>query len=109
VFESKFLDSRNWVFDFGAYRVIREELFRVFDHALVVAQDDPALPDLRRLGEKGVARIVEVPAVGCEAFAKLILHKTEELLRENFPELTGVRVVQVTVREHEANAATYEA
>jgi 6-pyruvoyltetrahydropterin/6-carboxytetrahydropterin synthase len=96
------------VYDFGAYAPIRAEIFRTFDHALVVAEDDPLLDQFRDLASAGAARVVVVPRVGCESFAHLIYAMTVREL-EDAGLSPRVRVVSVTVREHGANAATYEA
>lgn len=109
VFAANRLNPNSWVFDFGAYRPIREEIFRVFDHALVIAEDDPARATFEALAEQGLARVVVVPKVGCEAFAELIFRQTEKMLAEDARTVaTGVHVRSVTVREHGANAATFE-
>lgn len=46
-FAAEQLDRRGWVVDFGAggFGQIRAWLHEVFDHALLVAEDDPALHD----------------------------------------------------------------
>jgi 6-pyruvoyltetrahydropterin/6-carboxytetrahydropterin synthase len=98
------VDARGWVLDFGALRPIKAWLEETFDHRLLVAEDDPQLPALRALGDAGLAQIVVVPQVGCEAFAALVFTKVSAWLRE-----TGhgprVRLVEVQVREHGANGA----
>lgn len=43
VWESDSLDSRNWVFDFGGMKPIKEYLDYMFDHTILVGEDDPAL------------------------------------------------------------------
>lgn len=43
VWESETLDSRNWVFDFGGMKPIKNWLDYMFDHTVLVAEDDPAL------------------------------------------------------------------
>lgn len=43
VWESETLDSRNWVFDFGGMKPIKNWLDYMFDHTILVAEDDPAL------------------------------------------------------------------
>ena len=54
----------------------------------------------------GLARIVLVPATGCEAFAKLIYDCTEVWLKDN-GYAPRVRLCSVEVREHGANSAIY--
>lgn len=49
VWESESLDSRNWVFDFGGMKPIKEFLDHMFDHTILVAEDDPALETFKTL------------------------------------------------------------
>jgi 6-pyruvoyltetrahydropterin/6-carboxytetrahydropterin synthase len=47
------LDARGWVVDLGDLRAIRRFLEQAWDHRLLVADDDPLLPELRALEAKG--------------------------------------------------------
>jgi 6-pyruvoyltetrahydropterin/6-carboxytetrahydropterin synthase len=106
VFEAAALDVRNWVVDFGGLKPLRTMLEDTFDHTLLVATDDPKLFELKALEVMGLARVVEVPATGCEAFAKMIYECTEQWLRDaGFS--PRCRLVSVEVREHGANSAIY--
>lgn len=119
-FEADELDVRNWVVDFGSLKSFKQQLVDTFDHKLLVAEDDPALPFLRMLNdaETGItadrneyirpklADIVIVPATGCEAFAKLI-YDGAQLWLTDAGYAPRVRMHHVTVREHGANSATY--
>jgi 6-pyruvoyltetrahydropterin/6-carboxytetrahydropterin synthase len=106
-FESETLDIRNWVVDFGALKGFKESLVELFDHKLIVAMDDPQLSVLENLGALGIAQVIVVPHVGCEAFAKMTFELAEDWLRFT-PEYNAVRVRSVEVREHGSNAASYE-
>ncbi len=64
------LDDRHWCVDFGGLKKLRAWLHEVFDHTLLVAADDPALPTWRALEQAGLARLHVLPSVGCEAFAE---------------------------------------
>lgn len=111
VFECDSLDERNWVHDFGSMKEIKQWLEYMFDHTLVIAEDDPERSLLESL-PKHIADIRIVPAVGCERFAEMIYKKTAELLDKS--EKTGtllnptVCVKSVEVFEHGANSAIYE-
>ena len=71
VFESDTLDDRNWVMDFGGLKAFKEWAEYMFDHTLVVAQDDPHFDlfrDMATLGLQdrgGVCDLRVVEAVGC--------------------------------------------
>lgn len=106
VFASNELDVRNWVVDFGSLKSLKGQLEDTFDHTLLVAEDDPKIRDLFVLQLLGLARIVVVPATGCEAFAKLIYETTQIWLVDN-GYAPRCWLVSVEVREHGANSAIY--
>lgn len=110
-FEAISLDERNWVHDFGNMKEIKKWLEHMFDHTMLIAEDDPELELLKSL-PKHIADIRIVPAVGCERFAEMIYNKMESLLktaRKNNTLLNPtVRVKSVEVFEHGANSAIYE-
>ena len=119
-FEADKLDERNWVVDFGSLKSFKGLLEQTFDHKLLIAADDPALPFLEMLGvpETGIsadrsehirpmlAQVEVVHDVGCEAFARMIYDAAEVWLIDN-GYAPRVRMAWVTVREHGANSATY--
>lgn len=106
VFAAEELDERNWVVDFGGLKPLKQMLEDTFDHTLLVASDDPKLSELKALDAMGLARVVEVPATGCEAFAKMIFEVAEQWLKDaGFA--PRCRLVSVEVSEHGANSAIY--
>jgi 6-pyruvoyltetrahydropterin/6-carboxytetrahydropterin synthase len=105
-FQARELDIRNWVVDFGSLKSLKQWLCDTFDHTLLVAEDDPQRNFLKELESFGLARIVTVPATGCEAFAKLIYECTEIWLKDN-GYTPRVELFSVEVREHGANSAIY--
>lgn len=107
-FEATQLDETNWVVDFGSLGEIKETLKELFDHSLVLADDDPMLAELMRLEDLNLARIVVLPSVGCEAFAEYVFACVETWLQNNMMSYR-VRVHHVTVSEHGANSASYYA
>lgn len=100
------LDVRNWVVDFGSLKSLKGWLEDTFDHTLLVAEDDPKKDYLLALQDVGLARVVMVPATGCEAFAKLIFEATEVWLKDNGYS-PRCWLYSVEVREHGANSAIY--
>lgn len=107
VFEAEELDHRNWVVDFGGLKKLKDDLQKYFDHKLLVANDDPELVNLSMLQTLGLAEVIVLEKVGCEAFAKLGWHLAERAL-EQAGVLGRVRVVSCEVREHGANSAVYK-
>jgi 6-pyruvoyltetrahydropterin/6-carboxytetrahydropterin synthase len=134
VFESDTLDSRNWVMDFGGLKAFKEWADYMFDHTLVIAEDDPHRTMFEKMAELGLQdqggvcdiRIVE--AVGCEKFAELAYNVMNDILqtfqagktwqffpgdkvaeyKPRYPVSQGVRVRSVEVFEHAGNSAIYE-
>ena len=112
-FEGK-LDDRNWVWDFGGMKRAKTRIDGLqpkfwmdymFDHTVIIAEDDPELPAFVQMGKAGVAQIRVIPATGAEKFAKYIYLKLNEFVKE---ETEGrVKVVQVKFMEHNKNSATY--
>jgi len=100
MFESPTLDKRNWVQDFGGLKEVKKFLEQTFDHATVVARDDPEYDTFVMLDAKGIIRLVVLPHVGCEKFAEYIYRE----IIARWPEI-GEALVAVEVREHEGNAA----
>lgn len=111
VFECDSLDDKNWVMDFGALDAFKSWAEYMFDHTLVVAEDDPNIEQLRSLSANGIADIRIVPAVGCERFSELAYEKMSELISKqqlSYPVNATVRVKSVEVFEHGSNSAMYE-
>lgn len=104
------LDERNWVQDFGGLTEFKHWAEYMFDHTLILAEDDPMLEDLKGLHTVlGVADVRVVPAVGCERFAELCFDKMSKLLADSKNTKTALNnttfVESVEVFEHGANSA----
>lgn len=104
VFEAKELDARNWVVDFGSMKSFKGWLEDMFDHKLLVANDDPQLAVFDELHRKGLAQVRVVEATGCEAFARLIYEYLESWLVDN-GYAPRVDLIKVEVNEHQGNSA----
>lgn len=105
VFAARALDERHWCLDFGGLKPVRQWLHGMFDHTLIVAEDDPERPRLEALGRAGLADLRVLPAVGCEATARYVYLHVNEMVHND----TGGRVwvESVEVREHGGNSAIY--
>jgi len=138
VFEAEELDARNWVQDFGGLDELKEFLEQTFDHTTIVAEDDPLIKHFQKMagwssikdmhgkpeevqghpvGNKGVIKLITMPAVGCEAFAEYVWRWTDQWLKEDptnkYQNLLGddmqrVKIPTVEVFEHGSNSAIYE-
>jgi 6-pyruvoyltetrahydropterin/6-carboxytetrahydropterin synthase len=100
------LDSRGWVIDFGALKPLKERIEQTFDHKLVVAEDDPHLDGFKSMHAGGVADVVVMQKVGCEAFALWLAAEAFDLLHA-LGETDRVRILHTKVHEHGANMAGY--
>jgi 6-pyruvoyltetrahydropterin/6-carboxytetrahydropterin synthase len=106
VFATRELDACNWCFDFGGLKPVRAWLHEMFDHTMLVAEDDPDLPEFQRLSERGLVALRVLPRVGCEAMAEHVFGHVARFVAER----TAGRVWLETaeVREHGGNSAVYE-
>ena len=110
------LDHRNWVWDFGGMkraknliegRQPKEWMEYMFDHTVVVAEDDPVMSDFVDLDARGIIRLRVIEAVGAEKFAEYLYHKLNDFVQL---ETEGrVKVVKVKFMENHKNSAIYAA
>jgi len=99
------LNDRNWVYDFGDLKFVKQFLQDTFDHKTVIAEDDPELETFKELHEKGLIQLVVIPHVGCEKFAEYICKEIAPQIQVNSNE--RVKLMSVEVREHSGNSAIY--
>lgn len=129
-FESDTLDDRNWVMDFGGLKAFKAWLEYMFDHTLVIAEDDPYLDIFKGMAayglqdQGGMCDLRIVPAVGCEKFSEMAFKELDSIIKTfqagqsyivngktfecRYPVGKGVTVRSVEVFEHGANSAIYE-
>jgi len=108
------LDERNWVWDFGGMKRAKtkidgkspkEWMDYMFDHTLILAEDDPYINAFKEMDTAGVAQVRVIPATGAEKFAEYIYNKLNKFVDT---ETEGrVRVTKVKFMEHGKNAAYY--
>ena len=110
------LDHRNWVWDFGGMKRAKnlidgmqpkEWMEHMFDHTVVVAEDDPELINFKDMADRGVIQLRVIEAVGAEKFAEFLYHKLNDFVQT---ETDGrVKVVKVKFMENHKNSAIYAA
>ena len=109
------LDERNWVWDFGGMKRAKGTIDGMnpkawmdymFDHTMIIAEDDPFIESFRLMGQAGAAQVRILPAVGAEKFAEYIYNKLQAFVSEE----TGgrVSVVRVEFLENGKNSALYK-
>jgi len=108
------LDHRNWVWDFGGMKraktlidgkTPKAWMDYMFDHTMIVAEDDPEVEAFKQMGTAGVAQVRIIPATGAEKFAEYIYGKLNEFVKTETD--NRVRVIKVKFMEHGKNAAYY--
>ena len=108
------LDDRNWVWDFGGMKRAKtkidglspkEWMDYMFDHTMVIAEDDPELRAFQQMDKAGVAQVRVIPATGAEKFSEYIYNKLNEFVKTETD--NRVRVTKVKFMEHGKNAAYY--
>jgi len=108
------LDHRNWVWDFGGMKRAKTKIDGMspkawmdymFDHTLVVAEDDPFKNAFLEMDEAGAAQVRIIEATGAEKFAEFVFNKINEFVKTETE--NRVRVTKVKFMEHGKNAAYY--
>jgi 6-pyruvoyltetrahydropterin/6-carboxytetrahydropterin synthase len=108
------LDNRNWVWDFGGMKRAttlidgkqpKAWMDYMFDHTLIVAEDDPEVEAFKQMDEAKVAQVRVIPATGAEKFSEYIFKKLNEFVKTETD--NRVRVIKVKFMEHGKNAAYY--
>ena len=109
------LDHKNWVWDFGGMKRAKGTIDGMnpkawmdymFDHTMIVAEDDPFIESFKLMGQAGAAQVRILPAVGAEKFAEYVYNKLQEFI---YTETEGrVKIVKVEFMENGKNSAIYE-
>jgi 6-pyruvoyltetrahydropterin/6-carboxytetrahydropterin synthase len=108
-FASDALDQHGWVLGFGQLKPLKAYLDKMFDHTLLINNDDPLLPALLVL-DGDAYTIRTLPNVGMEGTAKHLHGWVNDWLYHTLDEADmarKVRCVAVESRENEKNAAIY--
>ena len=109
------LDYRNWVWDFGGMKRAKtkidgmspkEWMDYMFDHTIIVTEDDPYVNTHQQLDNAGIAQVRIVPATGSEKFAEFIFKKLNIFVRTETND--RVHIKRVEFMEHNKNTAIYE-
>ncbi len=106
-FKANQRDKHGWVVGFGDLKPLKEWLDHMFDHTLLIAEDDPELLLFESMHENGICDLRVLPDNSIEGCAKYIWNYTNELINK----ITEGRAscFEVEVRENDKNSATYHA
>ena len=91
--------------DFGGLKEFKAWADSMFDHTMIIAEDDPFLEPFKKMNDAGVAQIRILPATGAEKFAEYIFNKLNPFIKAETD--NRVRVTKVKFMEHGKNAAYY--
>ena len=109
------LDEKNWVWDFGGMKRAKtkiddmspkEWMDYMFDHTVIVAEDDPFVESFQSMGVHGAAQVRVIPAVGAEKFAEFVFNKLNDFVKTETD--NRVKVLRVEFMEHGKISAIYE-
>ena len=106
VFATHTLDDNNWVQDFGGLKGVRNWLHEMFDHTVLIAEDDPHKHEFERLAKLDLMDLRVLPAVGCEAVAKHVFDQVGQMIGADTKGRVWVESVEVL--EHSGNSAMYQ-
>ena len=105
-FEADALDENHFVVDFSALKDLRKWLEHMFDHTMLINEDDPERELFEELHRREVCDLRVLPNVSMEATARYVFEHADRLVRE---QTSGrARVVKVEVHENDKNSAEYE-
>jgi 6-pyruvoyltetrahydropterin/6-carboxytetrahydropterin synthase len=107
-FQSKELDCRGWVMDFGNLKEVKNWFDEEWDHRVLLAYNDPLLNEFKYLADLGGIDINILPkkyGPGIEQSCKYVFDETTPIIKR----LTSNRVwiSKVKIFEHENNWAEY--
>lgn len=101
------LDDQQFVYDFGGLRPLRAKFEHIFDHTLLIDEDDPERTFFEDMHVKGLADVRFIPSAGAEGLSKWIFEIADTYIREATQ--NRVRCVSVVVFEDSKNSARYAA
>lgn len=96
--ESKTLDDNYFVFDFADFKPLRAVLDGLFDHTLVLSEDDPLIMEFDR--RANIFNLKVIPHASCEGIAECIFNIVKNMFAD-------IPLKSVSVFEDEKNSATY--
>lgn len=107
-FAARETDINGFIVDFGKLLLLKEELYVLFDHTLVLNEGDQIAAELAAfLTQRHIANVRLLPDCSCEGIAKFVFDLSDSFVRQ----ATGDRahVQSVAVQEDSKNQATYTA
>ena len=106
VFEAETLDKCGFVVDYGGLKELKSHLDHMFDHTLLLNEDDPLMEDFKALEAKGACAIRTIPhGIGMEGTAQYLCEYADDLVRTKTKGRAWV--VSCESRENDKNSSIY--
>lgn len=107
-FQSDKTDSCGFVVDFGRLRGLRAALEDMFDHTLLIDEDDPELMRFTQLFADNLCKLRVVESCSAEGLAELVFSIACNVITlDEDMRSRGVSVVKVVCYEDNKNSATF--
>ena len=105
-FEANEMDEHGWVVGFGDLKNLKRYLIEMYDHTMIIAEDDPELETFQELHKNRLCDLRIVPEVSLEGSARTALQKANDILLKMTK--GRARCFKVEARENDKNSAIYE-
>ena len=106
------LDEKQWVYDFGDLKFVKNWLEENWDHKTLIASNDPKLEKLKEMESENLIKLTIVDITqgwgpGIEGSCKWVYDVINPIIREKTSGRVSISKIQVW--EHEHNSAIYVA
>lgn len=105
-FEASELDEHGFVVDFSSLKELRAWLEHMFDHTLLISEDDPEREFFEEMHRRELCNLRVVPSVAMEGTAKLVFDYADHLIAGQTKGRAWVSKVEV--HENDKNSAEVE-
>lgn len=105
------LDARRWCVDYGSLAGLKATLQDQFDHTLLCSSDDPHIDWYKEAEKRGIAKVIVLPNLGCEALADMLYKYVNGVFIPDHwgtGEAARIWMYRVEVRETQSNMAFRE-
>ena len=100
------LDDNHFVVDFGKLKDLKDWLESMFDHTMLINEDDPEKELFEEMHRRGIVDLRMMPNVGMEASSKCAFDFADKLIRKKTDNRCWV--YRVETRENMKNSGIYE-
>ena len=101
------LDENGFVVDVGKLGMAKKKLEELFDHTLLINEDDPLLEYFKSMHNQGWCELRVVPNCGMEGLARLVAQEVQIILDRVITDGRLVGVDEVICWEDSKNRATF--